>query len=183
MKITAMINLNDIHLFRKNKKSLKKISKDAANDAYMTELKIKAVDFDTVKEKYVKRLNGIDGIKSNDALFEDKQNHVLVFVEFKNGNISDSVSKRALREKIFDSMAIFSDLTNKTLGFSRLHMEYVLVYNGTKNPCKDAIKTRIARKAQQEIIHFGLSKFKHYFFKDVHTYTKEEFNKKYAYLR
>ncbi len=175
-------DINKHPLFVKHKKTLKRISKDSANDSYMTKIKAKAVDFDALKDEYIIRYGGLEGIRSNDALLEDRVNHVLVFVEFKNGNITDPASKKKLREKIFDSMAIFTDLTNKTITYSREHMEYVLVYNDEKNHFKHNIKRRVARRAKQETIHFGLAKFKHYFFKDVHTYTKEEFNRKYSRL-
>ncbi len=65
-------------------------------------------------------------------------------------------------------------------------MEYILVYNGEKNDPEvapeDFIDAKFSEYAKDEIIYFGLKNFKGNFFKDVHTYTKDEFNEKYKYL-
>lgn len=178
-----MINLDDYTEFKNNKKPLKELSEDSDNKKYMSESSYEGIDFDTVKDEYIKKIGRNKGIKSNDALLEDPETEKLVFIEFKNGKIKKPEIKTALKEKIFDSMAIFLHIINENIGFSRENMEYVLVYNEEKNPTSfGVIQSQILQPAKEEIIRFGLDKFKNYFFKDVHTYTKDEFNEKYKHL-
>lgn len=70
-------------------------------------------------------------------------------------------------------------------------MEYILVYNYERN--KDSVEEQqksaneglrtiqqtLAKKARQEFVYFGLELLKNVFVLDVHTYTKEEFDKYY----
>lgn len=56
-----------------------------------------AVNFDDVKEEYVKQLGVSEIPKSNDALFDDGKGF-LVFIEFKNG-FMDRPKQFAVRKK------------------------------------------------------------------------------------
>lgn len=156
---------------------------------YMTKSERTAVNFDGVKEEYIKNLSLIEVPKSNDALFMSKDNK-LIFVEFKNG-FMDAKKKFDVRKKIYDSVIILTDILN--LGISKLRdqMEYVLVYNENINedekdilqkksyvqPSKayDSLAKGIFGMAKKEYVCFGVDIFKNYCFKDVHTYTEKEF--------
>ncbi len=49
-----MINLDSFKEFKNHKKTLKAISKDNANNENMTELEVEIIDFDAVKDEYLK---------------------------------------------------------------------------------------------------------------------------------
>ncbi len=126
--------------------------------------------------------------KSNDALYYDAQGNV-VFIEFKNGRISLQV-QRKLRKKIYDSVFILTDIAKCGISQMRCEVVYILVYNEERNPIEpqnpkhipDSLHmTQIGQAilgfAQEELIQFDLEDFQGYCFKEVHTYTKEEFEK------
>ena len=75
------------------KSTLKKLSYDDKNKEYMIESDIEAIDFDKVKEIYVK--NNLENVnpnpKSNDAL-HFSEDGIWTFIEFKNGVINNSVN-------------------------------------------------------------------------------------------
>ena len=74
-----MINLENF------KNTLENISLDKINSQYMTNSKLEAIDFDEVKNEYINSLNLYKFPHSNDALFIDKENNIMIFIEFKNG--------------------------------------------------------------------------------------------------
>ena len=114
----------------------------------------------------------------------------LVFVEFKNGYI-DLKDQYDIRKKIFDSMLIFSDIVETGISHTRAEMDYILVYNQTKNPLepgsaktkvsdsesRDAIAKKLSRLGHTEYVKFGLDIFKNYCFREVYSYTIQEFEK------
>jgi len=81
-----MIDLNTFQIFADHLSNLKETSIDKRDGTpqYMTLSTRDAVNFDDVKEEYVKQLGVSEIPKSNDALFDDGKGF-LVFVEFKNG--------------------------------------------------------------------------------------------------
>lgn len=182
-----MINLDNYPIFRENKQSLKELSKDdsdPSNIKYMTESSVRVVDFDKVKRLYVNALAisednaySVDGLSLTD-------NH-LALIEFKNGNVNN----RNVKDKIRDSLLMFCDVTQTNINFTRQHMEFVLVYNEEKNrlpnqytrgvvqpsASRTFITKRLAQMGKQEIILFDLARYKNLYFKDVHTYSQEEF--------
>lgn len=101
---------------------------DDDNDAIMTDLQNKVIDFDRVKEEYLKHMKkGPSEIPfSNDALF--KIEDTWYFVEFKNGTI-DIKENVKIFNKIYDSMLIFLETVNKHIDYSRNNIIYVLVFN------------------------------------------------------
>lgn len=159
----------------------------------MTQSGREVIDFDAVKDEYVKGLDLKDVPKSNDALF-DEGNGCFTFVEFKNGLI-DKKEQFSIRKKIYDSVLIFTDITKTDLSFMRDHMKYILVYNETVNQNNsedkvlkekqkskvqnsvsyDQLAKSVLKYSNQEYICFGLNIFKNYCFKEVHTYDQEEF--------
>ena len=194
-----MIDLNTFQIFADHLSNLKETSIDKRDGTpqYMTLSTRDAVNFDDVKEEYVKQLGVSEIPKSNDALFDDGKGF-LVFVEFKNG-FMDRPKQFAVRKKVYDSTLIFTDITSKGISYMRNHMKYILVYNETANqgnnsdkdlkekqktavqqsPAFDAFAKNVGRYANEEYVCFGLKIFQNYCFKEVHTYTEAEFD---AYL-
>ena len=96
-----MIKIENYPSLNENMTTLKETSiddRDKANPIYMTESMYPAVDFDKVKDEYIKHLHLKDTPKSNDALIEDRTGK-FVFVEFKNGHI-DPREVYSIRKKI-----------------------------------------------------------------------------------
>ena len=194
-----MVDLNAFQIFTDHLSNLKETSIDKRDGTpqYMTLSTREAVNFDGVKEEYVKPLGVSEIPKSNDALFDDGKGF-LVFVEFKNGYM-DHRKQFAVRKKVYDSVLIFTDITSTGISFMRDHMKYILVYNETANqdndldeelkkkrktavqpsPAFDAFAKNMGKYANEEYVCFGLKIFQNYCFKEVYTYTEAEFN---AYL-
>ena len=194
-----MVDLNAFKIFADHLSNLKEtsIDKRGGTPQYMTLSTREAVNFDGVKEEYVKPLGVSEIPKSNDALFDDGKGF-LVFVEFKNG-FMDRPKQFTVRKKVYDSALIFTDITSKGISYMRNHMKYILVYNETANqgnnsdkdlkekqktavqqsPAFDAFAKNVGRYANEEYVCFGLKIFQNYCFKEVHTYTEAEFD---AYL-
>lgn len=187
-----MIDISTYPILSNHMTTLKNTSIDRRDDrtvVYMTESTIPAVDFDKVKEEYVKSLKLSEVPKSNDALMADKNNK-LIFIEFKNGYM-DRVKQFAVRKKIYDSVLIFADIVSTRISDMRTYIEYILVYNGdvnNNNPDFIEKKTHIqpsasftsfakgvSSLAKEEYVLFGVKLFENYCFKKVHTYTEKEF--------
>lgn len=92
MKEDIINNLPDI--LKDNIDTLKNTSKDFSNKnniEYMTESKIKVINFDEVVIEY-KNKYGIENLpKSNDALYISNENYY--FIEFKNGKLKNNIIK------------------------------------------------------------------------------------------
>ena len=87
--------------------------------------------------------------------------------------------KRNVKDKIRDSLLILFDLTKENISYSRKNIIFILVYNQSKNPLdsRQKINQHFSSKAGAEVIRFDLEKYQTLFFKEVHTYTEEEFEK------
>lgn len=190
-----MIDLKSYSFFSNNLSNLKELSLDKQNGQknYMIQDKREAVNFDAVKAEYIKFLKLTTIPRSNDALFDDGKGS-LVFVEFKNGCIDNRIVFE-IKQKIYDSILIFSDITAKGISYTRSHMNYILVYNEDKikdnlynedvnntsnvavqrSSSFDDFAKKVGQYAKEEYIKFGLKRFQNYCFKEVHTYTKKEF--------
>lgn len=128
--------------FQQSMSTLKETSKDKAKQpvAYMTNSDIPVFDFDKIKNWYTH--NFLKGVKptpaSNDALFVSEDRKNIIFIEFKNGQISSTVNNEIFR-KNYDSLLLlldhrleFDQVVNNFTGdisFTREHIEYILVYN------------------------------------------------------
>lgn len=115
-----------------------------------------------------------------------KKGNLECFIEFKNGNLKKET--KSIREKIRDSLLIFCDITSKTISYTRANVILIVVYNelNTKMPrdpkrkiCESesmgAIKDFLVDKSKSEIILFDLDKYERLYFKEVHTYTVDQF--------
>ena len=187
-----MIDISTYPILSNHMTTLKNTSIDKRDDrtvVYMTESTIQAVNFDKVKEEYVKSLKLSEVPKSNDALIADKNNK-LIFIEFKNGYM-DKAKQFAVRKKIYDSVLIFADIVSTRISDMRTYIEYILVYNGDVNDNNpDIIEKKahiqpsasfnsfaksVSSLAKEEYVLFGVKLFENYCFKKVHTYTEKEF--------
>lgn len=156
----------------------------------MTNSEKEAVNFDNVKNDYIKDLSLSNAPSSNDALFLSRDNK-LIFVEFKNG-FMDGEKKFSIRKKIYDSIIILTDILNTGISALRNKMEYILVYNESVNADEKEVleKTRysvqhsqaydfiakgVSKMANKEYVCFGVNMFENYCFSKVHTYTEAEF--------
>lgn len=182
-----MINLNDYEIFCQNRAPLKMLScddSDLSNIKYMTESDIMAINFDKVKQIYVNSLDlSEDNAASVDGLAPMSDG--IVFIEFKNGKVNN----RNVKDKVRDSLLIFCDITKQDIDYTRNSTEFVLVYNEKKNPLPNQYKKdlqpsppsltyiskRIAQMGKSEFILFDLERYKSLYFRDVHTYSQEEF--------
>lgn len=189
-----MIDLNSYPIFQNNISTLKDTSLDNRNNGtvYMTESTRFAINFDGVKNEYVRGLGLNEIPQSNDALFDDGKGS-LIFVEFKNGSITGYL-QHDLGKKIYDSTLIFTDITSLQISDMRKNVEYFLVYNNsandnTTNPdliskkssvqssaSFNSIASTFSKYGKDEYVCFGLKKFQNYCYKKVHTYTEEEFD-------
>lgn len=175
------IYLDDYKLLRERKTTLKSTSKDSSTNPveYMTESQHPAVNFDKVMKDYSNTINGyLSQYRSVDALTELASD--LVFIEFKNGKInSDTIDE--IKEKINDSMLVCTDITKTRISDMRELGVFILVYNHNKNHELSSVDSRrdIAirlKKMGGEIFDLGgLRRYEGFCFREVHTYTKEEF--------
>lgn len=182
-----MLELDSYPIFAENKNTLKEISKDdsdSSNIRYMTEFEWKAVNFDLVKRHYVNALGlSENNAASVDAVLQFKND--CAFVEFKNGKVINS----DLKNKVRDSLLIFSDITGKTILNTREELDFIVVYNLQKNPLPNQLKKGVlqespsriaignhfAAKARENYILFDLQRYEKLYFRKVHTYSKEQF--------
>lgn len=172
------IQNNSKDIFEKNLSTFEAVSEDTNADKSMIQSKLEVVNFDGVKEDYIKDMGLSEIPCSNDALYIDKDGKYY-FIEFKNGKMNKAIIYNVYN-KIYDSLLIFNDLINSNISFCRENVYFILVYNKDKNPedtSRSAIAASISNKANKGFIRFGLEKFKKLYFREVFTYTEEEFEK------
>lgn len=173
--------------FFKHKTFIKETSYDDAQNQYMTESDLEVIDFDKVKEEYIENLKLTEPPKSCDSLFFLDSNKK-VFIEFKNGK----VELFDVRKKIYDSILIYSDLTQCGISKTREEIKYILVYNYDANKnnrsyisdsSRNIQETEgfkvfsdfVSKNAKKPILRFKLNDFKNYLVKNIYTYTSKEF--------
>lgn len=192
-----------MHIIDETESTLKETSID--NNIYMIDSEFKVCAFDSVKEWYIRNKvpYANPNPKSNDALyFGDKE---CFFIEFKNGKIDNSVNFEINKKIYDSLLILFdlkySDKKGSlvdSISYTRANMNYILVYNeekylkaGPTIQTKEGIERQkvrrkeskhrtnlyktIRRLANEEFVLFGLDQFKNYLFKNVYTYTVEEF--------
>ena len=193
-----------------NKKPLFEVSKDDSdeeNPVYMVGIdrdisKDIVIDFDSVKTAFCKRFHKSNEVfKSADALLYSEVKNKLIFVEFKNGNVKNV---KNLKEKLKDSLLVFSNIVDVDLKFCRKYLEYIVVYNYEKNKkyveqekgkyrreeqnksqslSKEYIEGFVKplfRLAKNEIILWDLELMQDICVSEVHTYTVNEFLEHYS---
>lgn len=182
------IPFDKIDIFNRNISSFKETSKDTNGEEmkYMTESEIEVINFDKVKDDYIRDMRLSTTPCSNDALFISRKGSIS-FIEFKNGRMKkDKVFD--VYNKIYDSLLIFNDIVDKNISFCRENVNFILVYNESKNPLEsskedkgDSSKARIGKyfafKANKKYVRFDLERFEKIYFREVFTYTEKEFEK------
>lgn len=168
-------------ILRERTTTLKTVSKDKSNGIFMTESKIRVVNFDKLPKVYARGKGWPFMPKSNDALYVDDDQWF--FIEFKNGE----VEKDDIYRKLYDSLIMLIELdVISGFQFSRSNINYILVYNSQKYPRCQESKSRkagfdyIMNLAKMEERLFGMELFEGYLFKKVHTYTKELFESEFV---
>ena len=179
---------NNIPIFKDNMTTFKETSydKDGKEPRYMTNSEIQVINFDKVKNWYIKDMFLSSTPCSNDALYIGKDNKIF-FVEFKNGALEKN--KKMIfnvYNKIYDSLLIFNDIVHQNISFCRENLYFILVYNESKNSYEECetkqedspkamISKLIHNKAKKKFVRFGLDNFEKIYFKEVFTYTESEF--------
>lgn len=189
-----MIDIKKIDIFNCAICSLKEASKDNhdGTDTFMTTSTINVVNFDRVKDEYIKQLSVSEAPASNDALYIDNSGEMF-FIEFKSGYMKGK-KIFAVRLKIFDSLLILTDIIGEGVSYTRKNLSYILVYNENKNPSGsdddsemqlsqsrvDIAKYFLEKKSKEKFIRFGLERFERLYFKDVYTLKESEFENRFV---
>ena len=109
--------------------TLKNLSYDSSNDAYMTESCKLAHNFDLIVKDYY-RANGRGGSipKSNDVIWWNGNS--FMFIEFKNGNLNKSKINNII-SKNKKSIRALKDISENNIDNEFIHRmgRYLLVYN------------------------------------------------------
>src|SRR5215472_4930129 len=119
MRGIEMLEIDEVPIFNNNKTTLKETSKDNHDgvDVFMTESTLSVVNFDSVKNEYIREMKLSEAPSSNDTLLCDNHGN-WYFIEFKNGYISKEETFE-IRRKIFDSLLIFTDIISKGVSYTR----------------------------------------------------------------
>lgn len=182
-----MINLMIYSIFETNKTTLRETSKDDSNPVdikYMTSSDLEAINFDLVKRHYANMLGLSEEVASSVDAVIQMDGHIS-FIEFKNGKVNN----RNIKDKIRDTLLIFSDITGINIDYSRNNIDLIVVYNLEKNPLPNqfkkgklqetpsriAIAKHFAAKAKEPVILFDLERYKKLYFREIRTYSQEEF--------
>ena len=170
--------------------TLANLSKDDNSGMSVTKSRVRAIDFDKVKEQYANRFDVIPfennaGNKyypsSVDAVLERKGK--VYFIEFKYGNVNN----QELHDKAKDSLLIYENLCGNPV--DPRNCEFIVAYNGNSRgkpedhrrdvlqPSKSRrlITKRVMKRSGRELIQFDCGDLRLYF-GDVHTYDDEEFD-------
>jgi len=173
-------------LFNRCKTTLKKTSYDKENKEYMTDSTFEVICFDDVKKKFSADLEFKEIPKSNDALVVSKKGYC--FIEFKNkrfnfkDNKLDNKDIYELWLKNYDSMLIFSNITGVGVDFICKNMDYILVYSEEKTPSLSKFAEGLSKRGGMKFNKFNLKldKFENLCFREVFTYSKQEFEKEFV---
>lgn len=179
---------DNLDIFRRSVMTFKETSKDtdSGEAKYMTQSEIEVVNFDEVKNRYIKDMKLSITPCSNDALYISATGEYY-FIEFKNG-VMKKEKIYNVYNKIYDSLLIFNDIINQNISFCRENVNFILVYNESKNPNENeeilinpkvAIGKHFSSKAKTKFVRFDLNRFKKIYFKEVYTYTEKEFEEEF----
>lgn len=180
-----MFKFSEMDAFTPFITSVRETSYDNANDEYMTSNETDVVNFDDYTDSYTAS-HGIPSVRSIDALYSsDCRGNI--FIEFKNGKIDNKVIYE-IKEKIYNSLLILSDVTGRTLKNYRQNLDFILVYNKEKNPSLfaeipapsnspslDGFVENLSGKGQRPFKPEGLESLESYCFKNVKRMSVSEF--------
>lgn len=182
-----MIDLDLYPILYKNRDSLKETSRDTSVPEaieYMTSSELDVINFDLVKRAYANDLNLSEEVAASVDAVVPLMDGIL-FVEFKNGK----VKSREIKNKVRDSLLIFLGIIGESIEYSRKNIEFIVVYNSEKNPLPNQyekgqpqetpsrviIAEHFMKKANEELILFDLERYKKLYFRNIHTYSKKQF--------
>lgn len=165
------------------KSTLKEISKDTSSKTspvFMVDFYDEVIDYDKFIEDYFLYSHceckgpppSVDGLCKIDDTW--------CFIEFKNGKINQK-EKRGIHSKIGHSLLILLKNENIQISETCEDILFILVYNEEKNsgtilsPSEKYMKKFILDRANKQIIRYDLEKYKKIYFKDVFTFTQDEF--------
>jgi hypothetical protein len=144
---------------------------------FMTSSKKKAVNFDKFKESIAAKYALNNSPASCDALYMQSENEWFL-IEFKNGNI-DKEKVFQVRGKIFQSLLLLTEKLDKTIGFTRGNLNFILVYNENivKNTARISIGNSLYNLAgNSKFFPLGFDGLQRLYFKDVYVWNKKEFD-------
>ncbi len=166
--------------------SFEKVSKDKKE--HMSSSQRNVINFDKVSKSHNKIRKYGERLASNDALYVTDEGE-FYFIEFKNGALCKSIKNKEkdegkeenLKSKVYCSLAMALDLKlAESFDSFKQQYRYILVYN------KDKLGTLSNICIEEEILeHAGFSvtlpivKEFAWLFKDVISYTKEEFEREF----
>ena len=139
----------------------------------MTESQIRAVNFDKFKDSIARKHKLERSPSSCDALYMRSENEWFL-IEFKNGKI-DKEKIYQVRGKIFNSLLLLTERFNKTIGFTRKNLNFILVYN-EKTARIDIGNSLFKLAGSSKFFPLGLAGLQKLYFKEVSAWTKEEFD-------
>ncbi len=167
--------------------TLKRISFDLANHDYMTRSGRMAFQFDQAIHGIWRMAKTENAALAElytstpavcDALLMLPQENVLI--EFKNGRMPKKTVVN-IHQKIHDSVQVYAHLTGRTVAENCGHLVFILVYNAEKNVSPDCCyepeilpDTAIAEFCNERI-YCGLEQYRGRYFREVHTYSVQEF--------
>jgi hypothetical protein len=160
--------------------TLEQLSKDTDEEAkpkgrgvFMTSSKKKAVNFDKFKDSITAHYALSISPNSCDALYMQSENEWFL-IEFKNGRI-DKEKVFQIRGKIFQSLLLLTEKLDKTIGFTRDNLNFILVYN--ENIARIDIGNYLYNLTDNsKFFPFGFKGLQRLYFKDVYVWSREEFD-------
>lgn len=167
--------------------TLKRISFDLANHDYMTRSGRMAFQFDQAIHSIWRMAKTENAALAElytstpavcDALLMLPQENVLI--EFKNGRMPKKTIVN-IHQKIHDSVQVYAHLTGRTIAENCGHLVWILVYNAEKNHSPDCcyepkiLPDPAIGVSDDERIYCGLGQYRGTYFKEVHTYSAQEF--------
>ena len=178
------MRINDFKEFRFTKCQLKEASRDTSKSPveFMVGDTREVVDFDKVKENYLRSLDvDIKYASSVDALLQD-DSLKMYFVEFKNGDIdADNIKNKAK-----DSLIIVEDITGMKISEIRDNSEFVLVINNDKFkriPYDKQRALHLAKRGKIDYAQYGLDKLRGFCYSKVNVMSANDFQTKVAKIK
>ncbi len=151
-------------------------SRDDSHNVSMIVNENQVVNFDMVKTRYLNDLGlSEESAASVDALGEDSEGHVYL-IEFKNGDINQD----EIRNKVFESILIYNDITSSSLKDTREKMDFILVYNSERKKYQPLqLKAmHLARIGKCACPYYGLDKYHGFCVKHAYMVDADHFTNK-----
>jgi hypothetical protein len=161
-------------------KTLEEASEDVNKppaERFMTNSKTLVVNFDKFKNDFVKKMGSNFSPLSCDALYMASPGEFFL-IEFKNG-VMDNLKNNEVKIKILESLLIFTEKMDKTIGFTRKNVTFVFVYNEDVVH-KYYIHGKIFSRTNNFKVDLGLGRFEKVYFKSVNVYSKAEFKTRFV---